>query len=179
MVISRSREHIRVLDELMLPESNTLAACEEFLSRTEKWKSGRPLDVSIYGDATAEHRETSASRTDWQIVKNFFGRYTDRYQAHFCVPSKNPPVKDRVNCVNAVLLNHAGERRLLIDSRCKELAKDLEQVVWKTDPSGNALSELNNRDRMRTHLSDALGYYVHREFPMRGVSGERGGPAIL
>jgi hypothetical protein len=179
MVISRNREHIRVLDELMLPESNTLAACEEFLSRTEKWKSGRPLDVSIYGDATAEHRETSASRTDWQIVKNFFGRYTDRYQAHFCVPSKNPPVKDRVNCVNAVLLNHAGERRLLIDSRCKELAKDLEQVVWKTDPSGNALSELNNRDRMRTHLSDALGYYVHREFPMRGVSGERGGPAIL
>src|SRR5712691_13462338 len=39
-------------------------------------------------------------------------------------------------------------------------AKDLEQVVWKTDPSGNTLSELNNRDRMRTHLSDALGYYV-------------------
>ncbi len=58
-------------------------------------------------------------------------------------------------------------------------AKDLEQVVWKTDPSGNTLSELNNRDRMRTHLSDALGYYVHRQFPMRAAMGERGGPAIL
>ena len=178
-VITRNREHVRVLDELMLPDSNTLAACEEFLSRTAKWKSGRPLEVYIYGDATAEHRETSASRTDWQIVKSFFSRYPDLYKAHFRVPSKNPPVKDRVNCVNAVLLNHAGERRLFIDLRCKELAKDLEQVVWRTDPSGNALSDLNNSDRMRTHLSDALGYYVHREFPMRAAIGERGGPAIL
>jgi len=62
-----------VLDELVLPDSNTRAACEEFLTRTAKWKSVRPLEVHVYGDATAEHRETSASRTDWQIVRSFFG----------------------------------------------------------------------------------------------------------
>jgi len=118
-------------------------------------------------------------RYSLQIVRSFFARYPELYEAHFHMPSTNPPVKDRVNCVNAMLLNHAGARRLFIDSRCKELAKDLEQVVWKTDPSGNTLSELNNRDRMRTHLSDALGYYVHRQFPMRAAMGERGGPAIL
>ena len=178
-VIVNHREQIRVLDELVLPDSNTPAACEEFLRRTAKWNSGRPLEVHVYGDATAEHRETSASRTDLQIVRSFFARYPELYQAYFHMPSRNPPVKDRVNCVNAMLLNHAGARRLFIDSRCKELAKDLEQVVWKTDPSGNTLSELNNRDRMRTHLSDALGYYVHRQFPMRAAMGERGGPAIL
>src|ERR1039457_5462500 len=38
-----------------------------------------PLNVYIYGDATGEQRKTSASRTDWQIVKDFFGRYTDRF----------------------------------------------------------------------------------------------------
>ena len=95
------------------------------------------------------------------------------------MPSRNPPIKDRVNCVNAVLLNQAGERRLFIDSTCKELAKDFEQVVWKTDPNGNTLSELNNSDRMRTHLSDALGYYAHSAYPMRATIGERGGPPIL
>jgi hypothetical protein len=99
----------------------------------------RLLNVSIYGDATGEQRRTSASRTDWQIVKNFFGRYTDRYHARFRVPSANPPVKDRINCVNAVLRNHAGERRLRIDPRCKQLIKDLEQVGWKADPHGNPL----------------------------------------
>ena len=163
----------------MLPDSNTLAACEEFLARTEKWKAGKPLHLYVYGDASGEHRETSASRTDWQIVKNFFGRYTDRYQVQFRVPSKNPAVKDRVNCVNAMLLNYAGARRLFIDTRCRELASDLEQVIWKADPDGNVLSDLNKSDPMRTHLSDALGYMVAREFSMRGQFGEKGGPAIL
>ena len=95
------------------------------------------------------------------------------------VPSKNPAVKDRVNCVNAMLLNYAGKRRLVLDTRCRELANDLEQVIWKSDPHGNVLSDLNKSDPMRTHLSDALGYYVSREFPLRGFVGERGGPAIL
>jgi hypothetical protein len=139
----------------------------------------RPLNVSIYGDATGEQRKTSASRTDWQIVKNFFGRYTDRYHARFCVPSANPPVKDRINCVNAVLRNHAGERRLRIDPRCKQLIKDLEQVGWKADPHGNPLAELDKSDFMRTHASDALGYLVAREYPIRAQMGERAGPSIV
>ena len=150
---------VHILDELILPDSNTLAACEEFLSRTTKWTTvpevfseplpldaaseyedlltqlqPRPLNVYIYGDATGEQRKTSASRTDWQIVKNFFGRYADRYRASFQVPSANPVVKDRINCVNAVLRNHAGQHRLRIDPRCKELIKDFEQVCWKADP---------------------------------------------
>src|SRR5260370_24574952 len=119
-IVANNREYIGVLDERVLPDSNTRAACEEFLIRTTKWKCGRPLEVHVYGDATAEHRETSASRTDWQIVRGFFDRYSDLYRPIFHVPSRNPPVKDRVNCVNAVLLNQAGGRRRFHDSRCKE-----------------------------------------------------------
>lgn len=192
---------IRVLDELVLPDSNTLAACEEFLSRAEQWSAPpdvlnvpqdtpgfdeimerlnpAPLNLYIYGDASGEHRETSASRTDWQIVRDFFGRYTDRFHVQFRVPTKNPVVKDRINCVNAKLRNYLGERSLLISSRCEELAVDFEQVAWKADPHGNILSDLNKSDPMRTHLSDALGYYVAREFPMRRKAGERGGPALM
>jgi len=107
-------------------------------------------------------------------VKDFFSRYTDRYHARLRVPGANPPVKDRVNCVNAVLLNHAGQRRLWIDPRCKHLIKDLEQVCWKADPHGNPLAELDKSDHMRTHASDAVGYLVAREFPMRAQMGERG-----
>jgi hypothetical protein len=66
---------VAVLEGLILPDSDTAAACEEFLSRTAKWFSGTPLAVCVYGDSTGEQRRTSASRTDWQIVKDFFGRY--------------------------------------------------------------------------------------------------------
>lgn len=64
---------VRILEELILPDSNTLAACEEFVERTKKWFPSGPLAVYVYGDATGEHRNSSASRTDWQIVRNFFG----------------------------------------------------------------------------------------------------------
>jgi hypothetical protein len=167
-----------VLDELIMPDSNTLAACEEFLSRTEKWFTGTPLGIYVYGDSTGEQRRTSASRTDWQIVKEFFGRYPERFRATFRVPSANPPVKDRVNCVNAKIRNHAGQYRLLVNPGCKALIKDFEQVCWKTDPHENPLVELDKSDPQRTHVSDALGYLVAREFPMRTQRGERSGPAI-
>ena len=57
-------DKVHVLDELVLPDSNSLAACEEFLSRTEKWVrvSKLPISLSIYGDATGDSRRTSASR---------------------------------------------------------------------------------------------------------------------
>ncbi len=67
---------ILILEEMILPDSNTLAACEEFLSRTQKWQNGFPMDIYVYGDATGEQRKTYASRTDWQIVKDFLGFVT-------------------------------------------------------------------------------------------------------
>jgi hypothetical protein len=170
---------VHVFDELILPDSHTLAACEEFLARTRSWSSGGSINVYVYGDATGEARKTSASRTDWQIVRDFFGRYPERFHARLQVPSANPPVKDRINCVNARLRNHADQRRLLINPNCKHLIKDLEQVCWKADPHGSALAELDKSDPLRTHVSDALGYFVAREFPMRATFGERGGPPIL
>jgi len=170
---------VHILEEMILPDSNTLAACEELLSRTQKWHTGFPLAIYVYGDATGEQRRTSASRTDWQIVKEFFGRHTDRFAVTFRILSANPPVKDRVNCVNALLRNQAGQNRLLVDERCRHLIKDFEQVSWKADPHGNSLADLDKSDSMRTHVSDAVGYLVAREFPMRPVMGERSGPALF
>ena len=101
MIGQKEENRVLILQELVVPDSHTLLACEEFLARTSPWISGYPLPVHIYGDA-CDGRHTSASRTDWQIVRDFFGRYRDRYQAIFHKPSSNPPVKDRVNCVNAM-----------------------------------------------------------------------------
>ena len=68
--------------------------------------------------------------------------------------------------MNAMLRNHAGDRRMVIHSQCGELIRDFEQVYWKTDPNGNSLTELDKSNPMRTHVSDALGYYIAEEFPI-------------
>jgi len=88
-------------------------------------------------------------------------------------------VKDRVNCVNAKLRGHSGQHTLGVNLTCKHLIGDFEQVCWKTYPHGNSLAELDKSDPMRTHVSNALGYLIAREFPMRPVRGEMGGPAII
>src|SRR6202049_94241 len=42
---------VHVLDELILPNSNTLAACEEFLERTRNWTTLKLPDVPQHGEA--------------------------------------------------------------------------------------------------------------------------------
>ena len=164
---------VRVLDEIVLANAHTEAACEAFLQKTEPWASraNLPIRVEVYGDATGEARRSSASRTDWQLVRDFFTLHANVYRPVFQVSSTNPSVRDRVNCVNARLRNQAGVSRLVIDPRCKQLIQDLERVQWKTDPDGNAWNEIDKSDPARTHTSDALGYLIAHQFPLRSAAG--------
>jgi len=50
------------------------------------------------------------------------------------------------------------------------LIRDFEQVTFK---EGSGVID-KDRDRRRTHLSDALGYLVWQECGARGVVGEMG-----
>jgi hypothetical protein len=84
---------------------------------------------------------SSASRTDWQIVKEVLAGRGNGFVRQYHVHKVNPAVKDRVNCVNAVLRNTVGEDRLRVDPRCQQLILDFERVHWKTDASGNPLGD--------------------------------------
>jgi phage terminase large subunit len=88
-------------------------------------------------------------------------------------------VRDRINCVNARLRNQAGDSRLFIDPKCKELIRDLEEVSWAVDSTGAATEDLNKSDKNRTHTSDALGYFIYPEFPMSAKIGEKSTGPIL
>ena len=182
---------VRVLEEIVLPDSNTYDVCREFQRRVAPYREvleeererqvlgagdrmglSVPLPVSIYGDATGNSRRSAASETDWQIVHDFFSKKSREYQATHHVRSTNPEIKDRVNCVNAIICNANRERRLAVSPRCQQLIRDLEQVTWKTDGHGNTTGAIDHSDPMRTHLSDALGYLIARQFPMQAKVGE-------
>ena len=53
-------------------------------------------------------------------------------------------------------------KTMVIDPRCKELIKDLEQVALK-----EGTRELDKSNKDLTHMTDALGYMVDYEFPVR------------
>ena len=75
--------------------------------------------------------------------------------------------------------NSVGQYRIMVDCKCEHLIQDLEQVSWKADPHGNPLADLDKSDPKRTHVSDALGYLVAREFPIKAIRGEMSGPRLF
>lgn len=165
------RTTVHVLREIALPGSHVIAMCEEVVRRTGDWVKGlggAPLEMDIYGDATGGNPHASSQgETCWSLIQKFFSRQRD-YRATFRQGRSNPTVVDRVNSMNAMLCSFgeghrsAGTRSLFVDRRCKELILDFEDVAWKTDTNGVMYPEIDKKKNpKRTHLSDALGYFIH------------------
>jgi hypothetical protein len=179
LLIQRLNDIVYVLDEIIIqPDANTEAACQAFHQRVARLYEllpmhQRPLIVEVYGDASGHQRRTSGAATDWAIIRQFFTGWKGHYNPSIRALSANPPIRDRVNCVNSRLRNTLSEARLFIDPRCRELIRDLEQVSWALDSSGATTSELDKSDRARTHASDALGYFISQAFPLHPLIGHQ------
>ncbi|MGD0359914.1 MAG: terminase family protein [Bryobacteraceae bacterium] len=152
-----------VLAEIVIRHASTQEACERFEERFPSHAAG----VVIYGDASGNSQH-STGHSDYQIVRDYF-RMNYGARVTYKVPKTNPSVRERIMLTNAKLRSASGEARLRVDPACKELIKDFEQVTYQAD--SNAIDK--EKDRRRTHLSDALGYLLWQECrPQPGI-GER------
>jgi PBSX family phage terminase large subunit len=166
-----TRKTLRVLDEIVLPNSNTVEAAEEFIARMKKLTRGAGKSlVAIYGDASGNSRSSRSTRTDYELIRDVFRKYPD-INIQLRQNRANPLVRDRVNTINNALCSASEEHSVLIDPKCRELIKDLRQVRWKRDTAGNPTAELDKSDPQRTHVSDALSYLVASEFGLRSAAG--------
>ncbi|HEX4750078.1 MAG TPA: phage terminase large subunit [Bryobacteraceae bacterium] len=181
VIAQQSDNEVEVLDELVIDNANTSQMCDRFWERTRAFRNPRlgAMQVDIYGDASGYARRSCGSYTDWQLIRNFFSQHVGQAAAHIKAANANPAVRDRVNLVNGRFLNSAGERRLFVDPKCKELILDLERICWRLDDAGQPTCDLDKSDRMRTHLSDALGYYLAQAFPLTPKNGERRNPLLF
>lgn len=113
--------------------------------------------VKIYGDATGKAGKTTGP-SDHAVLREVFP------QAIWCIKSFNPHVKDRVAAVNARCETMDGHRHARLDPSCERLTADLEQVVFADN------GELDQKTNpMLTHVSSALGYWVHADWPVKHV----------
>lgn len=114
-----------------------------------------------YPDASGGNRSTNASQTDVQILES--------YGMSNQSPRANPPVRDRVAAVQALLENGKGQVRLQVAERCKRVIECLELQCYtdKGEP---------DKDAGFDHMNDALGYLVWREFnPLHAGAGRSTG----
>ncbi len=163
LIVQQAGRRMHVLDEIVIRHGTTQQACEEFLKRYPRHEEG----VVIYGDASGFQQQTTGA-TDYEMIREYFSVHASM-PVQYKVPRSNPSVRERINLTNRQLKSAAGSVALWIDGKCKELTKDLEQVCFKAD--SNVIDK--DRDRMRTHLSDALGYVLWQECRPMATIGER------
>lgn len=128
---------------------DTPAMAQMLLQRFQQ--RGHP--VTVYPDASgAAHRSVNAAESDLSILRQ--AGLTVR------VGSSNPAVRDRVNAVNALILNDAGERRWQINTeRCPVLTTALEQQAY--DERGEP-----DKSSGHNHAVDAVGYFLCQRWPI-------------
>lgn len=170
VVCQRRGEGFVVVDEIVLNSSSTSEVCDEFARRYGDFKG----KIYIYGDSSGNKRNSVTGTSDFEMIRQIFGKARD-WQVELRVTRSNPLVRDRLNLVNNCLESVNGGRSLRVDSKCRELIADFEQVTYKPD-SGQIDK---GADPMRTHLSDALGYLIWRECRPAGRVGERGGRLVF
>lgn len=109
--------------------------------------------IIIYPDASGQNASSkNATESDFTILR----------QAGFVikVDSRNPAVMDRVNSVNAMILNASGVRRWKINTeKCPQTTEAFEQQVY--DKNGEPDKSSNN-----DHAPDAWGYFIYQRFPI-------------
>jgi len=158
---SHGRQVFRVFRELVTDEGSIPGMVEWF----REVHPQHLAEVWVYGDATGRHRTAQTQESSYTIIRNEMKTYP--VPVKIKVPEVNPSISDRVNAVNLLCKDEMGEIRLEIDPSCKELIEDLEIV--QRDVRNKIKKTTNRRDPYfrRTHTSDALGYWISYEAPVR------------
>lgn len=144
--------HSYAIDEIKIMGSNTYEFADALVAK------GIPYSTPIYPDPAGKAKSTkSKNKSDFDILR----------QKGFT----NLNVKKKISvrdCLNA-LNNLFAKNSILINPKCKEFIKDLEQCIIKP-----GTHEIDKSDPLRTHWLDGAKYWADYEYPVtRSIAGAR------
>lgn len=144
----KAGNQLHIIDEITIQNGNTELMADAIQMRFPNRK------VQVYPDPSGKARKTSSpvGQTDFSILA--------AHGFRVLAPNSAPLVVDRNNEVNAMFKNAAGDRRLMIHPKCRQLIKCLDGLTYKADTSQP------DKGLGLDHLPDALSYLVHYEFPL-------------
>ena len=160
-----------VIGEVHIPEnSNTIYVCNRI---KKDWSHHAGL-VYCYGDATGGNPGSAkVSGSDWDIIRREL-RMTFGDRLRISVPDSNPLERSRVNAVNSRLKSGPADkpiiRMMIHPEKAKNVVRDFDGVRTVEGGSGEIDKE---KDKKLSHISDALGYYIHYKFPVVKSPGQK------
>jgi hypothetical protein len=146
VIATRVADECHVIDALEIQTSNTEEMASELAARY------RGRRIVVCPDPSGRARKTSApvSVTDFTIL--------ERAGFEVRAPRKAPPVVDRINNTQSMLLSGDGRRRVKIHPRCKALIRGLDGLTYK-----DGTSQVDKGLGL-DHICDAHDYLLWQEF---------------
>jgi hypothetical protein len=139
-----------VVDEVVRHDSSVSDVCDVLESKYWRW-----IDKCIiYPDPAGSSRSHARGESALQI-------FQERGFKNIRAFRKAPLIVDRVAAVNRMLENAKGEYRLFFDPSCVRTIASIDQTVYR-----QGTNEVDKKQSVE-HSSDALGYFISFEFPVR------------
>ena len=157
-----------VIGEVWIPyNSNTPKVCRKLI---QDWRSHRGR-ILCYGDPAGGSRHTQgAEGTDWALIRQYLKaeKAFGRTRVKIRVDKAHPRQKARINAMNTRIWSAADQSHMVVDAQfAPHVVTDLEGV---SNVEGGSFEIDKDKDDDLTHLTDALGYYVEKRYPVRGRS---------
>ena len=152
---------VGVIDDgkmLYLKEHVNLKDTKEMINAIITNHSAKHKEIHIYPDSSGQYvRGTTegATITDVAMLENAFGQGRVHYH------TANPDVVQRIESVNAMILNGRKEKRLWVNTKeCPRITEALEQLTFAEG------SRLPDKTSGKDHISDAVGYPIVYLWPV-------------
>lgn len=165
IVSHKTEDKIFVFDEIVMENVTTFDAITEFLNRYGKHKE----KIIINGDASGNYRKTQSKYSDYAIIRNELSNAGLR--SEFEIRGFNPPIKNRINAFNQMILDNQGNRRWFCSDKCEWVIYNLKNLKYKTGSSEIDLPSFSQvkkdtKSKFLGHIFDAVSYQVEYYFPI-------------
>lgn len=142
-----------ILDALEIPTSNTVEVCEEIKRRYPNRR------IVFYPDPAGNARSTKTSvvgQTDFTIMR--------RAGFEVYAPSAHPPVVDRINNTNTLLMAADGTQRVVVSPKAQALIRAWDGLTYKEGTNIADKSLHGPGGAGLDHICDAFDYLAWSAF---------------
>lgn len=161
----KTDDKVFYFDEIVMENTTTQKAAEEFLRRYPNHKS----KIIINGDASGDNRSCTSEYTNYVIIKKTLLEYG--YDIDVKIKPYNPPIKNRIMAFNAKIKSADGTISLFIDKKCEKLLYNIYNLRYiegtsKIDiPTYHQIKQTHEL-KFLMHPIDAASYLVDFYWPI-------------
>lgn len=152
----------KFFDELLIEDGGNIPdMVEKFYEKYHDWRG----PIWLYGDQTGSNRGAQTGIGDWLAIMNALRPHN--FTVSKKIQERNPFVSMRLNSVQTNLRDEHGVSHVLVDPRCNELIEDFEGVLLEKGGGIKKSRKAEDPYYRRSHASDAGGYFITYERPIR------------